>query len=123
MSEKITLSKNVYSKTQFEKTVDTSFSQLVPTTPETTASNIPSVDEFFTYYRELFFTIPKEGETNSHQYLVDTSGEYIGNTGTSVEIQVLLEEIDNLRSQVLTQQELLQTLRSTQDTLARTTSW
>jgi len=122
MSEKITLSKNVYSKTQFEKTVDTSFSQLVPTTPETPITNIPTVDEFFTYYRELFFTIPKEGETNSHQYLVNTSGEYIGDTGTSAEIEVLLEEINNLRAQVLTQQELLQTLRSTQDTLSRTTS-
>lgn len=122
MSEKITLSKNVYSKTQFEKTVDTSFSQLVPPAPETPTSDLPSVDQFFTYYRELFFNIPKEGETNSHQYLVNTSGEYIGDTGTSIEIQVLLEEIDNLRSQVLTQQELLQTLRSTQDTLARTTS-
>ncbi len=122
MSEKITLSKNVYSKTQFEKTVDTSFSQLAPPAPETPTSDLPSVDQFFTYYRELFFNIPKEGETNSHQYLVNTSGEYIGDTGTSIEIQVLLEEIDNLRSQVLTQQELLQTLRSTQDTLARTTS-
>lgn len=122
MSEKITLSKNVYSKTQFEKTVDTSFSQLIPTTPETPTANIPTVDEFFTYYRELFFTIPKEGETNSHQYLVNTSGEYIGDTGTSAEIEVLLEEINNLRAQVLTQQELLQTLRSTQDTLSRTTS-
>jgi len=122
MSEKITLSKNVYSKTQFEKTVDTSFSQLVPTAPENPITNIPTVDEFFTYYRELFFTIPKEGETNSHQYLVNTSGEYIGDTGTSAEIEVLLEEINNLRAQVLTQQELLQTLRSTQDTLSRTTS-
>jgi hypothetical protein len=122
MSEKISLNKNVYSKIQFEKTVDTSFSQLTPAVPEITTPIIPSVDEFFTYYRELFFTIPKEGETNSHQYLVDTSGEYIGNTGTSVEVQVLLEEINNLRSQILTQQELLQTLRSTQDTLARTTS-
>jgi hypothetical protein len=122
MSEKISLSKNVYSKTQFEKTVDTSFSQLVPTVPESTAPSIPSVDEFFLYYRELFFTIPKEGETNSHQYLVNTSGEYIGSTGTNAEVQVLLEEINNLRSQILTQQELLQTLRSTQDTLARTTS-
>jgi hypothetical protein len=122
MSEKISLSKNVYSKTQFEKTVDTSFSQLVPTVPESIAPNIPSVDEFFLYYRELFFTIPKEGETNSHQYLVNTSGEYIGSTGTNAEVQVLLEEINNLRSQILTQQELLQTLRSTQDTLARTTS-
>jgi len=122
MSEKISLSKNVYSKTQFEKTVNTSFSQLVPTTPESSAPNIPSVDEFFAYYRELFFSIPKEGETNSHQYLVNTSGEYIGSTGTNPEVEVLLEEINNLRSQILTQQELLQTLRSTQDTLARTTS-
>ena len=122
MSEKISLVKNVYSKTQFEKTVDTSFSQLVPVTPEVTASNTPSVDEFFNYYRELFFTIPKEGERNSHQYLVNTSGEYIGDTGTNAEVQVLLEEINTLRTQLLTQQELLQTLRSTQDTLARTTS-
>jgi len=73
--ERINLNKQVFSKTQYERTINTSFTQLVTTTAET-GSVLPSVDEFFTYYQALFFDIPKFGVTNSHEYLIKTSQEY-----------------------------------------------
>ena len=122
MSEKISLSKNVYSKTQFEKTVDTSFSQLAIPTLESNLNIDTSINNFFNQYSALFYDIPKQGEVNSHEYLITTSQAYVGNTLNTEDLQPLLDEIDNLRSQILTQQELLQTFVSTPDTLARTTS-
>lgn len=116
MAEKISLLKNTYSKTQFNNTVDTSFSQLT-TTGEPSTPAVPSitVDEFFKSYQDLFFQIPREGITNSHRYLINTSTDYVGSDNTNSEIQALLEEINSLREQLLSQQQLLQTLRSTQD--------
>lgn len=109
MSEKIGLVKNVYNKEQFEKTVNTSFNQLTPPPAETTAPTT-SVPQFFDLYRQLFFEIPKEGITDSHSYLVQTSGDYVGNTQPSPDIQPLIDEINTLRSQLVSQQQLIQQL-------------
>jgi len=99
MAERINLNKNVFKKEDFLKTVDTSFTQLVPPT----ASAVPAftVEDFFVEYENLFFEIPKEGETNSHQYLVERSGEYIAFDQVNEEIQALLEEISTLRQENL----------------------
>jgi hypothetical protein len=110
MAEQITLNKTVYSKTQYEKVIDTSFTQLTNVSSSLSAS-IPtiSVDQFFQYYQDLFFQIPKLGEVNSHQYLVVTSGAYIGSTTpTDDTIQVLIDEITQLRQEnVDLQQQLI----------------
>jgi hypothetical protein len=97
--ENITPSKVIYDKSQYQKVIDTSFTQLVQ--PQITSS-IPtvSVQEFFQNYQELFFSIPKFGDINSHEYLVKTSGEYIGSTNTNDDlIQALLEETNQLRQE------------------------
>ena len=68
MSEQVNLSKTVYSKIQYEKVIDTSFTQLVQ--PVATGSAVApaiSVAEFFTNYQTLFFEIPKFGDINSHE--------------------------------------------------------
>ena len=97
---KINLNKNVFNKEDFLKTVNTSFTQLVPPTPiEVPAMN---VDEFFAEYDRLFYEIPKEGATNSHTYLVETSGEYVNYEKINAEIQALLDEISSLRQEILT---------------------
>lgn len=95
MQQRVNLNKNVFNKEGFTKTVDTSFTQLV--TPEVSPTPSFTVDDFFVQYENLFFEIPKEGETNSHQYLVQKSGEYINFTQVSEEIEALLEEIAQLR--------------------------
>lgn len=103
MSDQITLIKQSFNKNNYEKVIDTSFSQLTQPAIDTTPDPPISVQQFFTYYQQLFFTIPKFGEVNSHEYLIKTSTDYIGTT-TDVNdeiIQSLLEEINQLRQENL----------------------
>jgi hypothetical protein len=101
--EKVTLVKeNFASKTQYQEVIDTSFTQLVPPTPIIDeVLNVPTVDEFFQNYEQLFFEIPKFGETNSHEYLIKTSQAYVGSTVVNDEIVLLQQEITQLRRQLI----------------------
>jgi hypothetical protein len=111
MSQQIKLTKQVYDKNQYQKVIDTSFTQLVqPTGP--TGSALPTVDQFFGFYNQLFFDIPKFGETNSHEYLIKTSQEYIGASNViNDEIQALIDEVTELRQENLDlQQQLLSSI-------------
>ena len=115
MAQQITLNKQVYSKTQYERVIDTSFTQLVEPTPVSPV-NIPSISvaEFFNNYQEIFYQIPKFGDTNSHEYLIKTSQAYIGQNQTDNDtIQALVDEITQLRQENL---DLQQQLVSTQTT-------
>jgi hypothetical protein len=115
----ISLNRQVFDKQQFENTVDTSFTQLnIPVTSSTTTTP-PTIEQFFDFYNQLFYQIPKLGDTNSHSYLVKTSGEYIGNTQNDDVIQALIDEINVLRQQVLDLQTQTssQTLTSLKNTL------
>ena len=105
--EQINLNKQVYDKNQYQKVIDTSFTQLVNVTSSLTSS-IPtiSVDQFFQYYQDLFFQIPKLGDINSHEYLIKTSTEYIGiSQQTNDTIQALVEEVTSLRQENLSLQQ------------------
>ncbi len=112
MGQQIKLTKQVYDKNQYQKVIDTSFTQLVQPTTSTTGSNLPSVNEFFDYYNQLFFDIPKFGEVNSHEYLIKTSQEYIGASNIiNDEIQALIDEVTELRQENLDlQQQLLSSI-------------
>jgi len=99
MAEKINLNKNVFNKQDFLNTVNTSFTQLV--LPITLPTPVFTVDDFFVQYENLFFQIPKEGDINSHQYLIERSGTYIEFNRVNEEIQALLEEITQLRQENL----------------------
>jgi hypothetical protein len=107
--EKVSLQKEVFIDEQFQKVASTEFTQLVKT--QTTGSVVVtptiSVTEFFNYYKELFFIIPKFGDTNSHEYLVKTSTEYIGVTSNDPLIQALIEETTQLRQENFTMQQQL----------------
>ena len=100
-SERIDLLRKVYSKSEYIKTIDTSFTQLGVTTVEEDEANEVTVEQFFGYYNDLFYDIPAEGETNSHAFLVETSGEYINFDQVSEEIEALREEIAGLRKDLL----------------------
>jgi len=110
--EKIRLEKVVYNKDQFEKTINTSFTQLTSsvvfsnTSSDINVVNDPvniqlQIDKFFQDYKNLFFNIPKFGSTNSHEYLVKTSSEYIGTSFNDEEIAALTAEIDSLRVELI----------------------
>jgi hypothetical protein len=111
MSSVVDLSKQVFEKQQYQQVIDTSFTQLTvggvsPTAA--TAVPLPTVQEFFDNYSQLFYQIPKVGETNSHQYLVNQSSAYIGGEGTNEEVTALLAEVTALREENLQlQQQLL----------------
>ena len=114
MAQPVTLQKQVYDKNQYQKVIDTSFSQLVQPTSNNTGSVLPSIDEFFTYYNQLFFDIPKFGVTNSHEYLIKTSQEYIGTSNIiNDEIQALIDEVTQLRQENLELQQQLLTIVQT----------
>ena len=111
-SEAVNLNKQVFEKRQYDRTINTSFTQLCQSTLVDTGSALPSVDQFFDYYNQLFFDIPKFGVTNSHEYLIKTSQEYIGASNVvNDEINALIEEITQLRQENL---ELNQQLVSSQ---------
>ena len=109
MAQQVKLVKRVYDKNQYQRVIDTSFTQLVQPVVATDVAVLPTVDEFFSDYDQLFFDIPKFGETNSHEYLIKTSQEYIGLSNVvNDEIQALINEITELRQENLElQQQLL----------------
>ena len=100
MGTQIDLFRQEFEKNRYNRNIDTSFSQFVaPTLPS--ASAPPSVQEFFQYYEQLFYVIPREGDNNSHRYLINTSEAYIGASDQSDELRALQEEITQLRIQLL----------------------
>ena len=108
MAEQILLTKLVYDKNQYQKVIDTTFTQLVQPASQATGSALPTVNEFFDFYNQLFFDIPKFGETNSHEYLIKTSTEYIGASSVvNDELQALVDEITSLRQQLIESQQQL----------------
>jgi hypothetical protein len=109
MAEQIFLNKTTYSKNQYERVIDTSFTQLVEPTPISPLS-IPSISvaEFFDNYQEIFYQIPKFGDINSHEYLIKTSQSYIGsNQADDDTIQALIDEVTQLRQENIDLQQQL----------------
>lgn len=99
--ERLDLNKEVFNKTQYIKTINTSFSELGITELNETLESQISVQEFFGLYNSLFYNIPALGDINSHEYLVKTSGEYINFEDINEEIQALQAEIAQLRADLL----------------------
>jgi len=97
MDRNVEIKKTVFDTTKFTKVVDTSFNTFV----------IPPVDEtdevanFFRLYEDLYYVIDVLGETDSHQYLVRKSSELINFEANTEEIQPLLDEIAQLRGELL----------------------
>ncbi len=108
MSETVNIEVIGYNRSELSKTIDTQFSEFItPATPPAAAIKLPTIPEFFQYYQDLFFQIPKTGETNSHEYLVKTSGEYIGGAQVNEDILALQKEITQLRQDNLELQQSL----------------
>jgi hypothetical protein len=101
MSESVNLNKQVYDKRQYTKVIDTSFKQLGVQTIQEQIDQQPTVDEFFNMYNELFYQIPELGTTDSHEYLIKKSSEYIAFDANQDEIIALQNEIAQLRTDLL----------------------
>mgnify|MGYP005998489289 CR=1 FL=1 len=84
----ITFTRTIYSKGDFNKKIDTSFSEL-------SSEILPiEIDQFFNYYNEIFFDIPKEGE-NSHSTIIETSLDYVESYNNPLQ-----GVVDNLNTQI-----------------------
>jgi hypothetical protein len=99
MAEIIPVQTLIYDKNTFTRVVNTQFSELnsiPPTVPETT------VEAFFELYDEIFPLIPNEGDINSHRAILLREAEYLNVQLTDGdEVQALLQEITDLRQQLL----------------------
>ena len=96
------LSQTVFDKQAFNETIDTEFSELGNTnTPDPSFFDVDlaTQQDFFTLYDKFFFDIPKEGDTDSHTYLVQTSGDYVNFERDQAALKELLDEIADLRGE------------------------
>lgn len=101
MSEQqIPIEKQVFDKDQFGRVVDTSFKQLINPQEEEETPEF-TLDDFFELYDNLFYQIPREGDTDSHRFILEREAEYLGVIISQDDIQALLDEITSLRQQVL----------------------
>ena len=91
--ERVDLERKVYSKTEYPKIIDTKFSQLGVVSVTNQIENTFTVEQFFLKYNELFYEIPAFGDTNSHEYLIKTSSEYINFDQDNDIIAALQKEI------------------------------
>ncbi len=102
----INLNKKVFNKSTYERTINTQFSQLGVKSVQEQINEQPTVQEFFDMYNTLFYDIPELGPTNSHEFLVKTSGEYINTDVNNELIDALQKEIAVLRQDLLAAQQL-----------------
>ena len=75
-----------------------------------------TIDDFFQLYEDLFYQIPKEGDSNSHRYILNKEAGYLGVIVSQDDIQALLDEITSLRQQLLDTQQVISNLSSTTNT-------
>jgi hypothetical protein len=107
----IPIEKQVFDKESFGKVINTQFNQLLKNVSEETPTF--TLEDFFELYEQLFYQIPKEGDTNSHRYIIEKEANYLGIIINQDDIQALLEEITNLRQQVLDTQIALDEISKT----------
>ena len=98
MAEVINLDKTVYLKENFGRLVDSNFNFFVQDADEISFT----ISDFFKLYEQIFEFIPREGDTESHRYILNKEAEYMGiRTQDDSDLQALLDEITKLRRELL----------------------
>ena len=95
--ERISIQKTSYNSNQYNNLIEKEFNTFVE--PEQVVDK-DTPEELFRLYDKLYFSIPAEGENDSHQYLIERSSELIQLESKSEDIQPLLDEIGQLRQQL-----------------------
>ena len=105
----ISVQKTVFNKDTYGRVIDTQFRQLIN---QGVVDETPSftIDDFFQLYEDLFYQIPKEGDSNSHQYILQKEADYLGISISQDDVQAILDEIKLLRQQVLETQQTVNDL-------------
>jgi len=94
----VRIQRDLFKKDSYQTAFDTEFKTYVKPVEEV---NTDTIEELFRLYDKLYYSIPIEGEDNSHEYLLARSSELATFDKTSEEIQPLLDEIAQLRQQLL----------------------
>jgi hypothetical protein len=102
MAENIKVQKTVYKKDQFGKVVNRTFSTFAQ--PDQLPAE-RTIEEFFADYENLYYDIPPKGAAQSHEYLIGRSSELVNFEKDTQDIQPLLDEIGQLRNQILDYQQ------------------
>lgn len=97
MAEKIRIHKTVQEKDALEKVIRKEFTTFIDSTA---AENIDTVDELFRMYTKLYLEIPLQG-AKSHTTLIEDSSKLVEIEQDNEDIQPLLDEITNLRENLL----------------------
>jgi hypothetical protein len=105
----IPIEKQVFDKNSFNKVVNNQFSQLL-NNQSINETPVVTTDDFFILYEQLFYQIPKEGDINSHRFILQKEANYLGVIVNEEDIQALLDEITSLRQQVLDTQSIIKDL-------------
>jgi len=105
MAQNLNLNKEVFNKRVYQRVIDTSFKELGVKVIQEELDDEPTIQELFNLYNELFYEIKKRGSTNSHEYIVRTSGEYISFEEKDILVQALEREIAELRKEILQAQQ------------------
>jgi hypothetical protein len=111
MAENIRIEKEVFDKNNYSRVINTRFSQFLIDAEEA-ETPVFTIEDFFELYEQLFYQIPKEGDTNSHRYILEKEAEYLGVIINQDDIQALLDEITSLRQQLLDTQTTLNELNN-----------
>ena len=108
----ISIEKQVFDKEQYGRVIDTQFRQFINQQVEE-ETPVFTLEDFFILYDQLFYQIPREGDINSHRAIIEREAEYLGVIIDQENIQALLDEIINLRQQVLNTQTIVNDLSNT----------
>ena len=95
VSHPINLQKVVYGKKSFDDKINRSFDEFMSKNKDI------SMEEFFDYYNQMFYEIPKNG-SNSHKAIIEQSTDYIGDfiDGRDVEVLELTKQIVDLEQKL-----------------------
>jgi len=106
MAKKITIQKTALQKNELEKVVSREFTTFTQPVEEIETD---TVFELFRLYDKLYMDIPLEGDS-SHTTLIEESSKLVTFEKDNSDIQPLLDEITNLREQVLEANETIEEL-------------
>lgn len=98
MAKNVQIKKTVFDRTGFSETIDRKFSFYTIPEPEVDPDTI---EELFRLYDKLYLQIPIDGPEQTHQFLVERSSELYQVDRQLENIQPLLDEISQLRIQIL----------------------
>ena len=98
MFKEVRFEKTVFNSKTATRVVNNEFTQFVDPVEE---EDLDTIAELFRLYDKFYFSLPEEGEDNSHEYLIKKSSQLVSIDQTTEEIQPLLDEIAQLREQLL----------------------